>query len=256
MRSFDLRKNFDPRNAGPVDSSGLCHGWGVAIRHADVPGVARLLKQGISPNQPINIYRASPLKEILLMDDNPALYPHQATIVQMLIGHGAELGVPDHRILLPADYALISKNTDAAMAVILATVEHFSETRKAPYRPSYNRLFSNIFGSRKRPERIEQMDRNLRAVHAHFNAIIEKTRVADIREIYRVAGPLLINDPPKPEDLPRQSPERRHALMQRHKAWKAVEAGAPITRKDWYHLEKTRTDILIAEAQQARNLKP
>ncbi len=110
--------------------------WRAAIRKGHVPEAVNIIKnEDVSPSLATEFYGTNPLKDLVTRDNHPEFFAHQAILASVLIAHGTELGVPDRYSMIPADYAYLSRNEDAAVTIILHTIDHFIAHRQKPYRP-------------------------------------------------------------------------------------------------------------------------
>lgn len=98
----------------------------------------------ISPNFSPTEGGTSPISYMAQQEQLPQFYLQQRLTAHALIAAGAELRVPDARGLLPADYALMSPNTELVKEVVIATIEQF-ENRKGgqPYKPNIMAYFAS-----------------------------------------------------------------------------------------------------------------
>lgn len=141
-RQRKLRERFCGR-AQPLDET-LRAQWLEDIIHGNLNSLRHLMRKfQLSPDYPVNHLGETPLKALLMVESNPKAQTRQILIAEHLIASGAELRMHDKYFLLPADYAMLSGNTEAAKLVILKTIEQ-NKKRGLDYIPYLEPYFAAI----------------------------------------------------------------------------------------------------------------
>lgn len=130
--------------------------------------VAKNLDDGLSPDQPANDDMHLPLHILALQTPAHAVQAkgHIET-ARLLIARGATLTLPDHKGLLPADYAMIGPNPSMAATIILATLRHQHDRNILnPFRPRFDILFATMPLPDARAAAHAHLERNIPVIKA------------------------------------------------------------------------------------------
>lgn len=178
----------DAENAAQLEENSrlgfLQSSWARALRSGAFTTVTQMLNGNlngwaqISPNFSPTDGGTNPITYMARHDSDTSAYMLQRLTAHALINAGIELRVPDARQLLPADYALMSANTELASAVVMETIKQFENRQGGePYRPN----FMTYFASEPASFNIDSVDGQLAFdERARFNAFTNLKRNHDI----------------------------------------------------------------------------
>ncbi len=143
--------------------------WEYCWHTGDYRGARFLVEcHDLDPNTPTGLPRpttglpsATPLAALALADKEPAKYPEQIKLARALIKHGAELTVFDVHKMLPADWALMSRNQELAFEVYSQTIQRlYKRDMRLPYTPNIDGFLVICADHEQWQERFGQMRDN------------------------------------------------------------------------------------------------
>lgn len=149
----------------------LANDWRLALQSGDLEAVLQLMKdEGLSPSHHTNRDNEHPLKTLLMSPlftgTNHDL--NQALIAQIMIERGCEISVPDKLFMIPADYALLSGNYEAAKTVMEYTYRYRAQNiPKLPYFPDTMPFFATCHDMNERALRYDNLCKNHRLLRSH-----------------------------------------------------------------------------------------
>lgn len=149
----------------------LAHTWRVSLQSGDLEACLQLMKdEGLSPSHHTNRDNEHPLKTLLMSP----LYTgtnhdlNQALIAQIIIERGCEITAPDRLFMIPADYALLTGNYQAAKVVMEYTYKHTAVTSPMlPYLPDTMPFFATCYSMDERSLRYDNVCKNHRRLREH-----------------------------------------------------------------------------------------
>lgn len=149
-----------------VETATIRKQWYDALRKGDLKDALQLMERRfLSANFAATVTGENPLVTLAKADKNSEYYLHQATLAQILIGRGCELGIPDVYKMLPADWAMLSDNRELACIIVPATVLAFHKAgRINSYAHSIEGFFLTCNDDNERMRRFDALLRNRRNV--------------------------------------------------------------------------------------------
>lgn len=178
------QKKFMP--ALQMQTSSIKQKWKNAVRTGDLLTVRKLMRDfDINANQPVTVTGENPLKKLLLSDSKPDIYIHQEAVAHLLIAQGCELRVPDKFFMVPADYALLSNNREAALTVVRETIRQYRENGDRDYMPYVDAFFATRLDTETRINRHYHLTRNHAYIGANLlNSKIDRPLLSDAQKTY------------------------------------------------------------------------
>src|SRR5690606_759631 len=93
-------------------------------------------------------------------------------IAQIMIERGCEITVPDKLFMIPADYALLSGNFEAAKTVMEYTYRHMAQSfPMLPYLPDTMPFFATCYNIDERALRYDNVCKNHRRLRDHILSV-------------------------------------------------------------------------------------
>lgn len=146
--------------------------WHDAIMSGDLQSVRLMLdKEKFSPSHATTFDGENPLTTLLLSTfcNGTDSYIDQFIIAQLLVEKGCELTVPDKYFMIPADYAMISSNAEAAKIVVAATLRQYDKSARVhDHIPDATPFFATCLGQEKRERAYYNLQRNHERIAAHI----------------------------------------------------------------------------------------
>lgn len=162
--------------------------WHDAIMSGDLQAVRLMLdKEKFSPSHATNMSGENPLTTLLLSTfcNGSDSYVDHFIIAQLLIEKGCEITVPDKYFMIPADYAMISPNAEAAKIVVASTLRQFAKSgRVHDYVPDATAFFATCGDQEKRQRAHYNLQRNHEHIAAHIFDPVNKLENFLSREQY------------------------------------------------------------------------
>lgn len=120
--------------------------WKASIIAGNPLLVEAALKGGTSADTPLSGEACHPLASLSrLIPKTMQEANNHIRVAKCLIDHDAKLNIMDYKGLLPADYALLSVNTELSREIVLSTLRVSTERDSNwVYRPNIKALFSTI----------------------------------------------------------------------------------------------------------------
>ncbi len=151
----------------------LRNAWMVALRDGNRAFAEDLIyKKDLSPSYSPSELGGNPLVFLALQDTHCKKFRAQAELAELLIDGGCELKIPDIYNMVPADYAMLSKNTEAATIIVRETMVRNSNPAK-PYIPNVDGYFATMCDENDRKARFGAM------LYNHND--IRETFISDVR---------------------------------------------------------------------------
>lgn len=167
------------RSTNHIVSSSVRLQWQTAVTGGSIRIVQSLMQQyNLGPD--FAVHRDSqehPLTAILLADRRPYLFAMQTAMVKFLIDQGCALRSPDDYGMIPADYAMVSDNATAALALVRATIiEGGQKQMEQGHIPNVFDYFMTLDGDapRRRAHRI--FLHNHEYISNHFKQVLQNER--------------------------------------------------------------------------------
>lgn len=142
--------------------------WRAAIVSGDVERVEGFLIQGFSVDFPISPDHSLLAELVMLPYAHPLHAKGLGEILSMLAEHSTELLYPNSIGLIPADFAMVSPNPEAAFRLLRVSLSH-QLTQNAPrlFRPNIKSLFSTVPQDGRRRELHERLVSNIYLMQNH-----------------------------------------------------------------------------------------
>lgn len=248
-----------------IDTPSVRDQWRRAVKGGDIRALQGMMaKADISPNFPTEVTGVNPLKTLLEADKHSSRHIDQDVAAQILIARGVELRVPDLYRMVPADYAMLSKNYEAARTVITATMLQYHEHhREEEYIPQVRGFFQTCADKSTRWMKYNIMLRNHHRLGEEFvNAVYGddphpiKSNFTDRQHDYWTSN---LEELIPFKDLPRPSRSLKRALnrQQQEREYYILGEGEPtaqITRDSHMRLhekiERSRDRVHLAIARE------
>lgn len=158
-----------------IDAPAIHAAWKTALSTGDLRTTYILQFERLGNfNIPADQSGLPPITTLLNEDKDSYAHLDQEALAEILISNGAELCLPDKCGMLPADHAMLSRNREAALTVVRATIQRMHENNFEEYVPDIEPFFAINPNMDIRIEKYEQFLRNhafigLRLIRDCFN---------------------------------------------------------------------------------------